>query len=249
MKIRVASLLIATALTGCAQAQDPLGPPSAVEVVDGRTDGGAGEAGRDISGWEASVPVRQAVAAARIYWQGRDPSYEEDVRVLAITDGAFTRPEVEEQAVLYLMSLWPRCCPKMGLAVLEEDRLVRNVAFERVAQGLWAVSDLDGDGRDELVFDGTFGMGGQWSRSVTLAAFGDDALYDRVSVAVLDDACAAGHAGSTAARVSALPGPEFLVERYTRASCETETWEPAGDPEPLALDALSDNPYVDLPVE
>ena len=40
------------------------------------------------------------------------------------SNGAFTQPDTEQQAVLYLMSLWPRCCPKMGLAIIEGDHLV-----------------------------------------------------------------------------------------------------------------------------
>jgi hypothetical protein len=91
-------------------------------------------------------------------------------------------------------------------------------------------------------------MGGQWSRSVTLLSFGDEILFDLGSISINDDSCAAGHAGSTAARVTALPGPAFTIERFTKATCEAETWEPAGEPEPFEFTAPTESPYVNLPV-
>ena len=203
----------------------------------------------DVSAWEASPPVVKATGAARSYWQERDPSYEEDVRVLATTTGAFTRSDVEQQAVLYLMSLWPRCCPKTGLAILEGDQLVRNIAFEATVQDLWAVPDLDGDGRNELVFDGTFGMGGQWSRSVTLVGFGEAGLRDLGSAMINDSSCAAGVEGSTAARLSVTPGSDIMIEHYSQATCEGGTWEMVGEPELIGLTPAEESPYVDIPIK
>jgi hypothetical protein len=231
--------LMCTVLVGCAQAQSP------VEIADGRTE----RPTADVSQWAAATPVLQAIDAARSYWQERDPNYEEEVRVLATATGAFTQPGVEQQAILYLMSLWPRCCPKIGLAILEGDQLIRNVAFESVVQDLWAVPDLDGDERDELVFDGTFGMGGQWSRSVTLVGFGEKGLRDLGSTSINDSACAAGHAGSTAARLFVVPGSEIMIEHFSQPTCETETWERVGEPEPLSLTPPEESPYVDIAIQ
>lgn len=238
MRTALARVLTAAACFGCAYAQTP------VEIADGRSGG----EWVDLSEWAAAAPVRQANEAARAYWRGQDASYEEDLRIFSVAEGAFTEPDVQQQAVLFVMSVWPRCCPKTGLAIVEGDRLVRNVAFEGVAQELAAVPDLDGDGRDELAFTGEFGMGGQVSRSVTLASFGADGLADWGTTSILDSACAAGHDGASAARVLALPGPTFTVERFTQASCEAETWAPAGEPEPLDLVAPEESTYVDLPV-
>src|SRR5690606_6916061 len=148
---------------------------------------------------------------------------------------------------------WPRCCPKMGLAVVEGDRLVHNAAFERTAQTLRAVPDLDGDGRDELAATGEFGMGGEVSRSVTVMAFGADGLRDRGTAGIFYSACAGpGTGGSMAARVLATPGsasgPAFTVERYVQPTCEAAAWEADGAAEPLALDPPDEAGYVALPL-
>lgn len=230
-------------LAGCAQAQTP------VEVADGRAEralSGGSEA--DLSVWENHPAVQEAMASARVYWQAQDASYEEEVRVLAVAEGAFTMPAAEQHAVLYLMSLWPRCCPKLGLAVTEGDRVVRNVAFEAVAQDLAAVPDLDGDGLDELAYSGIFGMGGSVGGSVTLIAFTPDGVRTWGSAPLLEDACAAMRDGSTAWRVLAHPGPGFTTERYTQPSCESATWESAAGPEPLELEPYEED-YVELAPE
>ncbi|CAN5864332.1 hypothetical protein BH20GEM1_BH20GEM1_04740 [soil metagenome] len=192
--------------------------------------------------------ARAAYAAARAHWQAQDPGYEEETRVLAVAEGAFTEPGVEQQAVLYLMSLWPRCCPKLGLAVIQDGALVRNVAFEASAQDLAAVPDLDGDGRDELVRTGSFGMGGQESTSITLVSFGEGDLRTWGGTSIQDSACAAMQEGGTAARITAVPGPKFTIERFAMASCETGEWQPAGAPEPFAFESPGEEAHVELPV-
>lgn len=240
MRISLALMLTCAALFGCAYAQTP------VEIADGRS---ADDEWTDLSEWATRPPMQQASAAARSYWQGKDASYEEDLRIFSVAEGAFTEPGTQQQAVLFVMSVWPRCCPKTGLAIVEGDRLVRNVAFEGIAQELSAVPDLDGDGRDELALVGEFGMGGETSRSVTLASFGADGLADWGSTSINEDACAAEHDGSTAARVKALPGPIFTIEHYTQATCEATTWEPVGGPEPLEFTAPESSAYVELPVQ
>lgn len=239
MRTALVFTVVSLAFFGCARAQAP------VEVADGRDY----ESPADLTEWLARPPMAQAIDAARAYWRKQDAGYEEDVRVVAVAEGAFTRPGAEQQAVLFLMSLWPRCCPKMGLAVLEGGELVRHIAFEGPAQELRPIADLDGDGRDELVYIGSFGMGGQESRGFTLMAFGADGLAEWGGTSIYDSSCGAGMSGTTAARVTALPGPEFLVERYTQATCETETWQSLGEPEPLDLDASTGIAYIDLPVE
>lgn len=217
---------------------------SSVEIADGRH----ASDWLDLSAYMTRPPMQQASEAARAYWVKQDPEYEEEVRVLATADGAFTRPDTEQQAVLYVMSLWPRCCPKMGLAILEGERLVRNVAFEGVAQELVAVPDLDGDGRSELFYTGSFGMGGQESVTLTFLRFEADGLTEVGSTPISDNTCATGseESMSTAARVLALPGPTFMVEHYLQASCEEESWQHISGPELLELYPPSSVPYIDL---
>src|SRR5690606_17944945 len=63
---------------------------------------------------------------------------------------------------------------------------------------------------------------------------------------IFDSACNAGHDGSTAARVLAVPGPSFTVERYVQPTC-TAAWEADGGAAPLTLDPPSGTAYAALP--
>jgi hypothetical protein len=221
----------------------PLAPAAQpVVLADGREQ----DAGPDVADWIARPAVIQAMDAARSHWRAADPSFEEEARVMSVADGGFTESGARRYAVLYLMSLWPRCCPRMGVALIEGDRLVGNWGFEGVAHTLDGVGDIDGDGMDEIVFTGEFGMGGQVSRSMTLAAFGADGLEDIGSTSIFESSCAAGPAGasSTAALVT-WDGDAFEVERFTH-SCEGGRWESAGAAAPFTLDPVGETRYVSL---
>lgn len=256
MRTGFATTALILVLVGCARAQTPedaqapdaaevaAAAQSPVEIADGRQ----AEPWVDRAEWLGQPAVQQATGAARAHWRAQDASYEEEVQIMDVADGAFTEPGAEQQAVLYLMSLWPRCCPKMGLAVVEDGRLVRNVAFEGVAQDLKPIPDLDDDGRNELVYIGSFGMGGQNTTGFTLVSFGADAVTEWGGTTINDDSCAAMQPGSTAASVTAIPGPKFTIERYSMATCEAAEWQPVGGPEPLEL-GQSGITYVDLPTE
>lgn len=247
----LAITLFSALLFGCANAQTPDQAASAVAAADATpvviADGTAPGETVDVSGW-TSPALELAFAAARAHWQAQDPAYEEEVHVLAVTEGAFTEAGTSQQAVLYLMSLWPRCCPKLGIAVIQDGALVRNVVFEASDQDLRAIPDLDGDGRDELVRTGSFGMGGQNSTSITLVSFDDAGLHTWGGTGIQDDSCAAMQEGGTAARITAIPGPEFTIERFTLVSCETGEWQSAGAPEPFAFDPPGEETHVELPI-
>lgn len=253
MRLRFAAVGLCLALAACADAQTPSSAESTVSedevvvVVDGRDL----EGGADTEVWASSPAVQAAIQAARAHWTANEPGYEEEVRVLDVADGAFTSAGASEQAVLYLMGLWPRCCPKVGLAIVDggpEGRLVANVAFESVTQKIRPVQDLDGDGLDELVLVGSFGMGGSTSSSATLVGFASGELAAQGGVGIYEGACGAMRDGETAMRVLAAPGPSLTVETYTRATCEGGTWERSGEPEPLLLEPPADNIYESLPV-
>jgi hypothetical protein len=249
----LALALFSAAFFGCADAQTPeqgaavsAAPSDTTPVVI--ADGTAAAEYVDLSTW-TSPALPQALAAARAHWQAQDPSYEEEVQVMAVAEGAFTEPGSSQQAVLYLMSLWPRCCPKMGIAVIEDGALVRNVAFEAPAQDLASIPDLDGDGRDELAVTGSFGMGGENSTSVTLVSLADSGLRTWGGVMIQYDACGAMQEGGSAARITAVPGPEFTIERFALASCETGEWQPGGPPEPFEFTAPEEETSVELPLQ
>ncbi|HEY7472611.1 MAG TPA: hypothetical protein VIE68_09730 [Gemmatimonadota bacterium] len=250
MQTAFAFFVLSAALIGCADAQTPDQAATAgaaasadtVEIADGRVYAEYA----DLSAWSSRAPIPEVFAAARAHWQAQDPDYMEDAQVMAVTDGSFTEAGAAQQAVLYVMSFEPRCCPKTGIAVIQDGRVVRNVAFENPMQELRAVPDLDGDGRSELVTVGAFGMGGQNMTGFSILSFGDAGIVERSGPSILEESCAAMVEGGTAARVTAVPGPTFTIERFTMTSCESFGWQPAGAPEPLEIAAASGEAYVDL---
>ncbi len=169
---------------------------------------------------------------------------------MAVAEGAFSEAGASQQAVLYLMSLWPRCCPKMGIAIVQDGALVRNVGFEAPAQGLAAIPDLDGDGLDELAVTGSFGMGGENSSSVTLVSLADSGLRTWGGEMIQYDSCAAMQEGGQASRITAVPGPAFTIERFALASCESGEYQAGGSPEPFEFTAPApeDELSVELPI-
>lgn len=256
MRIALVLTLISAVSVGCADAQTPdqasagTVPVSAssaasadtIVIADGRVYGEI----PDLSAWQTRDPMPAVFAAARTHWQTQSPEYLEETGVLAVADGAFTEPGAAQQAVLYVMSFEPRCCPNMGIAVIQDGQVVRNVAFANPGQQLRAIPDLDGDGRNELVTIGSFGMGGQNTTGFTLLSFGDAGLVERSGPSILDESCGAMQEGGSAARVTAAPGPVFTIERFGMVSCESFEWQPAGAPETIDIPVVQSGTYVDL---
>lgn len=238
MRACIGTLLVCGVLVGCAQTRSP------IAIADGRL----GPPSADVSKWEASLAVKQAIASARSHWSADEPGYDEAVHVMAAATGAFTRPDVEQHAVFYSMSNVPRGFPKRGLAILEGEQLVHNFAFVSLYDDVWALPDIDGDGHDELVFGGGFGMGGQMTSGVTLAAPGEAGLRDLWTAEIFNSACdaQAGYEGSTSARITVVPGSPIMVQHFSQESCESESWQPRGEPEPLTLIPPGESSYVDL---
>lgn len=242
MRAPLAPFLALAVSLGCADAQAPA-PAPPVSLVDGR------DLATDPTTDDTDRPaVRLAIRAATAYWRDRDPAQEAEPRVLAAASGVFTEAGAAQDAVLYLVSLWPRCCPKVGLAVLDGDRVVRNVTFESPTQGLRAAPDLDGDGLDEVVLTSTFGMGGSWETSATVLSLGPEGPRSHGSTALFTSDCGTGRPGATeaAVRVLATPGPAFSAERYTK-TCDVAVWTAEGEAAPLTLDPPPPEAgYVDL---
>ena len=260
MAVRQLVPLLVFVLSACVDAQTPTDdvvlPDATTEVVvvDGRDIDARAE--EDLTAWAAMPSVQAAIRGARAHWTAQEPGYEEEVRVLSVADGAFTQPGASEHAVLYLMGLWPRCCPKIGLAILDgrsgsEGVLVQNTAFEGSVQHVRTVPDLDGDALDELALIGQFGMGGYTSQSATLVAFGPEGLVSRGNVGVYEGGCAAGRQDETAMRVLSNPGdpPAFTSETYVRSGCDDGPWSLASGPEALTMQPPDADAYVDLAIE
>lgn len=202
-----------------------------------------------MSRWEKFPAVLAALASARRYWSAQDPGYKEEVHVRSVTTGAFTQPGVQQRAVLYMMSNTPRCCPKLGLAIVQDGQLVRNIGFEFFAHAVGALPDFDRDGRDEIALEGMFMMGGQVSQSIALAAFGADGVDDLGHTSIFEDACGAGYEGSWAARLLFVPGSGMMVESYSRPTCDSKEWQLTKGPEPITLDRDKGTTFRDIPLK
>lgn len=227
-----------------AAAEAAAGEPAVVVIADGRVRPDSG----DLSAWTVHPALQQARVAAQAYWRARNPVYEDDYRVLAVAQAAFTRRGADQQAVLYLLSRWPRCCPNLGLALIEDQRLLGSFAFDAVAQTLAAVPDLDGDGLEELVMSGEFGMGGHSERSFTLLSLASGAPRSLGGSLLGSSDCAAmGAKGRRAVRVTATPGlaPVFRAGHYV-AGCETQDWLPDGGTRMLKLEPARGPAFVAL---
>ncbi|MFN3597003.1 MAG: FG-GAP repeat protein [Rubricoccaceae bacterium] len=210
--------------------------------------------------WERRAELAQARAQARAFWQRHEMGLEEDFAVVAMAEGRFAdSPDGPAQtAVLYRMSGEPRCCARMGLAVVEGERLVRNVAFDGGAQTLRVVPDLDGDGFDELVIGASGGGQGYVASGVelvSLGAGGQVRSWGRLQTGESD--CGAMGSTNRQVRVTARSGPVFTAQPF-EGSCQDETLRAAGPPAPVELDPPLDRTqpgfewsvgYVVLPAE
>ena len=71
--------------------------------------------------------------------------------------------------------------------------------------------------------------------------------HDLGSAEIYNSTCAMGWKdGPTAVRISVVPGAEMMIERYDQPSCESETWQSTGGPEPFTLDSNGDTKFVDI---
>jgi hypothetical protein len=125
-------------------------------IIDGRQP----LKSEDQSTWLTHPAILQAANLARSYWLKQNTVYQEDFRIMASSQGNFTRSESRQSAVLYLLSRWPRCCSNMGLAIIEDNQLVRNIVFAGGTHHLFSVADFNHDQLDELALVSSFGMGG-----------------------------------------------------------------------------------------
>ena len=195
-----------------------------VLLADGRDPGQAG----DLREWSAQPAVLAASREAETFWRARNPVYEHDYRVVATAAGAFTGAATTQTAVLYLLSRWPRALPNMGLVILDADgQLLHSYAFEASMQELAAAPDIDGDGLDELLLTGSFGMGGDNQSHITLLSLRDGGPQQLAEAVLATDSCASGSGerGSTAFRLTLLPGPLLHSEQFRRSCEESAQWQ------------------------
>jgi hypothetical protein len=204
----------------------------------------------DTSEWTQHPAVLIAGRDAEKFWRARNVVYEHDFRVMAAASGAFTKTAATQTSVLYLLSRWPRATPNMGLAVVDAGgKLLHNFVFEASTQRL-ATADIDGDGLDELMLIGSFGMGGSNETYFTLLSLRDGNPLQLAEMVVAADSCASGAEGrgSTAFVVSLQSGSMLRSEQFSRTCDGSSQWradsveqKPLGKPTTWTHTELSSN--------
>ena len=216
-------------------------------------DGGQSLERIDQSSWSIHPAILQASDDAKSYWLEQNNVYEDDFQIMGSTEGNFTRPESKQTAVLYLLSLWPRCCSNMGLAIIEDDQLIRNIVFAGGTHHLYSVADINKDGLDELALIGGFGMGGSNEISLSLISLATESTTLLGRFPLLEENCAtlSEHSEHNSFRIlfDENSPDEFKVEHY-HSGCDDP--QVSGNPTSVsnvlieAVDLKDD--YIDLQI-
>lgn len=202
--------------------------------------------------WLNHPGIVQASDEAREYWRKRNTVYEDAFRIMASAEGAFTAPDRHQVAVLYLLSRWPRCCSNMGLAILEADKLIRNIVFAGSTHHLVSVADLNDDGLDELALVSSFGMGGSNETSVGIVSLSEQStvLLGRFPLIQDDCATASEHSERHSFRISYSKNAadRFAVAHY-RSGCEEMAKNELVSVDSRIMEAVDvSEEYLDLPI-
>lgn len=219
-----------------------------VLVVDGRDI-----AEQDVDGaWERAPAVAAALGAARRHWESQNDDVSWAPGVAGVARGAFTQPGADQTAVLYTVGWSGHCCTFGGLAIVQDGRLVRNVALAYGGFGLRALPDVDGDGRDEVVFVGGGTGQGHTETSVFIEEVAEAGMERWGQAVVYEDDCGMDGSGASATRLTVEPGPTpaFFAERFENggACAGAGAWTPAGPRASVTLDEPFGDAGVDLPV-
>jgi hypothetical protein len=83
---------------------------------------------------------------------------------------------------------------------------------------------------------------------VTLVSLADSGLRTWGGEMIQYDACGAMQEGGQSARITAVPGPAFTIERFSLVSCETGEYDAGSPPEPYEFPAPGEETAVELPV-
>lgn len=218
-------------------------------IADGRLPSAA----TDQSYWLNHPAILQSSSQSREYWLRHNAVYEEDFRIMDSAQGNFTRSASEQTAVLYLLSLWPRCCSNMGLAIVENQQLVRNIVFAGGTHHLFPVADINDDGLDELALVSSFGMGGSNETSLSVIALANDSTILKGRFPLIQNNCATMSERSERNffRISfdKTAPDQFSLEQYQTGCDDVQDNEKATSVTSIPVEAVEINDdYIDLPI-
>lgn len=207
----------------------------------------------DHSLWLTHPAILQAATQSRQYWLKHNAVYEEDFRIMDSHEGNFTGQETNQTAVLYLLSLWPRCCSNMGLAIVENQQLVRNIVFAGGTHHLFPVADINDDGLDELALVSSFGMGGSNETTLSVISLANDSTILKGRFPLIQDNCAtmSEHSERNLFRISfdKTAPDQFSLEQYQTGCDDAHDNEKATSVTSIPVEAVEINDdYIDLPI-
>jgi hypothetical protein len=206
----------------------------------------------DQSLWLTHPAIQQAATQSRQYWLKHNTVYEEDFRIMDSREGNFTR-ERNQTAVLYLLSLWPRCCSNMGLAIVENQQLVRNIVFAGGTHHLFPVADINDDGLDELALVSSFGMGGSNETTLSVMSLANDSTILKGRFPLIQDNCAtmSEHSERNFFRISFDKNApdQFSIEQYQTGCNDVQDTDKVTSISSIPVEAAEINEdYIDLPI-
>lgn len=217
-------------------------------IADGRQPLESSEQGH----WLTHQALLLAANQARQYWLEHNSVYEEEFRIMASSQGDFTRSESKQTAVLYLLSRWPRCCSNMGLAIIDNDMLIRNIVFASGTHHLFSLADINRDQLDDLALISSFGMGGSNETSVSLVSLPSNKTVLLGTMPLVQDNCATLHEDSkrTAFRISIEEhAPDAFKLEAFQSDCEQLENESLISVTSIPMETNQTNDeYIDLPI-
>jgi hypothetical protein len=198
------------------------GKPALVPIFDARLFFPANTA----SAKDIAILNRDVLPWARAYWARPEHNNNcskgfEQFGPNDVTTGAFTRRGAKQRAVLYLYCSSGHNFEYSGVAVLEGNQVVANVALTGNQYAIGALPDLDGDGLQELLTrSGSTHMGGVTQEMIQVFHFRRGVERQLIELKVSDDNCGGlGESGffSKVVRIYARRGTQvqFLAEAFT----------------------------------
>lgn len=134
---------------------------------------------------------RVALPAARRRWAGTEDNCAEGFQVEDAAAGAFTRAGARQRAFLYTYCRPSRVLALGGITIVEGGRVVAHVLRDGIEHSIYAIADVDRNGRHEMVLvDGSTNQGHTWQRATLLELEpGGRALRSLGTFWVRDDDC------------------------------------------------------------
>lgn len=181
---------------------------------------------------EEAAVRRAAETFARPHWARDQTPHTENIAVLDVAPGSFTRAGARQRAVLYRYAADDSpCCEARGVVVLEGTRPVLHLAFYGFS-AVGRAADMNGDRRDELLLAGRSLGQGVRVGNVGVLALGPDAAATMASFMTYEDTCARDGANGTAEAqrfaVRAGRTPEFFATSYQRPCSDGAAWRATG---------------------